>query len=176
MEPQFNTLITYALQDVIRNGTGRSVLPGFRYDYGLAGKTGTTDEYRDSWFAGFSGNYLTVVWIGRDDNKTTGLTGAAGAAKVWSKVMQQMPLQRLELGYHEDLMAYRVIYSLDQEREDCSLDRQLPILLDSLPLEGLPCADRMQYDPDNNDELQHFEPRPDKQPPKRKSWWQRIFG
>jgi oxaloacetate decarboxylase alpha subunit len=44
-------------------------------DYNLAGKTGTTDELRDSWFAGFSGDYLAVVWLGRDDKaKTDNLT------------------------------------------------------------------------------------------------------
>ena len=128
VEPQFNNLINYALQEVVRSGTARSVLTGFRYDYGLAGKTGTTDDYRDSWFAGFSGNYLTVVWIGRDDNKSTGLTGASGAAKIWAKLMQQIPLQRLELPYHEEIIPQLVYYSLDFDRQDCSLSRQLPML------------------------------------------------
>jgi penicillin-binding protein 1B len=179
VEPQFNYLINYALQEVVRSGTGRGVLNGFRYDYGLAGKTGTTDDYRDSWFAGFSGNYLTIVWIGRDDNKSTGLTGASGAAKVWAKLMQKIPLQRLELPYNEDVISQRVYYSLDQERQDCSLSRQLPILLESLPLQRLPCAERMPYDLDYEDELQHFEPGQRQQlrkSRKRKSFWQSIFG
>jgi penicillin-binding protein 1B len=179
VEPQFNYVINYALQEVIRSGTGRGVLNGFRYDYGLAGKTGTTDNYRDSWFAGFSGNYLTIVWIGRDDNKSTGLTGASGAAKVWAKLMQQIPLQRLELPYNEDVISQRVYYSLDQERQDCSLSRQLPILLESIPLQRLPCAERMQYDFDHEDELQHFEPGQRQQLRKirkRKSFWESIFG
>lgn len=173
VEPQFNNLISYALQEVIRTGTGRNVSRGFRYDYGLAGKTGTTDEYRDSWFAGFSGNYLTVVWIGRDDNQSTGLTGASGAARVWSKLMQNMPLQRLELPFHEDIIPQKIYYSIDQDQQDCTLTRQLPILLESLPLERLPCAEYMQYDLDGEDEQQHFERR---QNQKRKSFWQRIFG
>ena len=180
VEPQFNNLINYALQEVVRSGTARSVSNGFRYDYGLAGKTGTTDDYRDSWFAGYSGNYLAVVWVGRDDNKSTGLTGASGAARLWSKAMQQMPLQRLQLPYHEDIIPQMIYYSLDQKANDCSLSRQLPMLIESLPLERLPCAERMQYDLQNKDEEQHFEPN-DKQrsaPPKRKreSFWKRIFG
>ncbi|NND00721.1 MAG: penicillin-binding protein 1B [Gammaproteobacteria bacterium] len=173
VEPQFNNLIIYALQEVVRKGTARGVLNGFRHDYGLAGKTGTTDDYRDSWFAGFSGNYLTVVWVGRDDNQPTGLTGASGAARIWSKSMQQMPLQRLELPYHEDVVAQRVYYSLDFAQQDCSLSRQLPMLVASLPLESLPCAELMQYDP-NDDEKKHFQPLPRKQ--QKKSFWQRIFG
>jgi penicillin-binding protein 1B len=181
-EPQYNTLITYALQDVVRNGTARSVLNGFRYDYGLAGKTGTTDDYRDSWFAGFSGNYLLVIWIGRDDNKSTGLTGASGAARVWAKVMQQLPLERLELPFHEDVTAQRIYYSEIPERQDCGLVRQLPILIDSLPLDRLPCAEFMQYHQDD-EEPQHFEPWPpdsgdsQRTPERRKkSLWERIFG
>ena len=179
--PEFNSLITYALQEVVRNGTARVVLNGFTHDYGLAGKTGTTDDYRDSWFAGFSGNYLTVVWVGRDDNESTGLTGASGAAKIWSRVMRNIPQQRLEIGFHENLIAQRIVYSLDPEIEDCSLTRQLPVLLASLPLEQLQCAERMQYHFGDEQELQHFEPRPQDQPagkdkPKRKSFWERIFG
>ena len=178
IEPEATMLINYALQDVVRNGTARSVSRGFRYDYGLAGKTGTTDDYRDSWFAGFSGNYLTVVWVGRDDYKTTRLTGASGAARLWSKAMQSMPLQRLELGYSDDVISQAVHYSVDPLAQDCSLTRNLPMLIDSLGSENIPCADRIQYDLDNDEELQHFEPLPNGQPPRRKkkSWWQRVFG
>lgn len=178
VEPQFNNLINYALQEVVRRGTGRVVSNGFRYDYGLAGKTGTTDEYRDSWFAGFSGNYLTVVWVGRDDNKSTGLTGASGAARLWSKVMQKIPMQRLELPYNENIIPQLVHYSLEFEKYDCSLSRQLPILMASLPLERIPCAERMQYDLEN-EEQRHFEPNLNATPPtktKPKSFWERIFG
>ncbi len=178
IEPEFASLINYALQDVVRNGTARNVLTGFRYDYGLAGKTGTTDNYRDSWFAGFSGNYLTVVWVGRDDNTPTKLTGASGAAKIWAKSMQKMPLQRLELGYNDALLRREVFYSLNPEEQDCSLSRSLPMMIESLELENIPCADRLESDLENDEELQHFEPLPDSAPrrKKRKSWWRRIFG
>lgn len=167
VKPQFNNLIIYALQQVVRNGTARNVLNGFHHDYGLAGKTGTTNDYRDSWFAGFSGNYLAVIWVGRDDNQPTGLTGASGAARIWSKLMQKLPLQRLKLPHHEAIKTQRVYYSVDPNQQDCSLSRQLPILIDSLPLERLPCAERMQYDLKYDDEQKQF---------KRKSLWQRIFG
>ena len=178
VDPEFTLLINYALQNVVRNGTARNVLRGFRYDYGLAGKTGTTDEYRDSWFAGFSGNYLTVIWVGRDDYQTTGLTGASGAARLWAKSMQSMPLQRFELGYSDAVISQTVHYSLDPLQQDCSLSRNLPMMIESLEIEKIPCVDRFEYDLDNDDEFRHFEPNTDGTPPRRKKkpWWRRIFG
>ncbi len=181
VEPEHTHLINYALQDAVRNGTGRGVLNGFQFDYGLAGKTGTTNDYRDSWFAGFSGNYLTVVWVGRDDNKSTRLTGASGAARVWSNAMQSMPLQRLELGYSEKIITREVYYSQDSSAVDCELSRRLPILLASLDSENISCANRMQYDYEPElDELKHFEASEEERPierrKKKKSFWKRLFG
>ena len=175
IEPEFNALINYALQETVRTGTARGVSREFRYDYGLAGKTGTTDEYRDSWFAGYSGNYLTVVWIGRDDNQSTGLTGASGAARVWSKIMSNLPLERLTLPQHSEIVPQRIHYSLDPEQNDCSLTRQLPVLKRSIPLANVPCMYDMRYDDDqeaepSKQEERHFEPR------KKQSLWERIFG
>merc|ERR1711923_690665 len=77
-------LLQYGMRAVVKEGTGRGVyryLPG---DFRVAGKTGTTNDGRDSWFAGFSGDLVAVTWIGRDDNGGTGLTGSSGALKVWA--------------------------------------------------------------------------------------------
>ena len=62
-------------------GTGRTS-PFARL--GVAGKTGTSNDNRDSWFAGFDNRRVSVVWVGRDDNKVTGLTGASGALRLWN--------------------------------------------------------------------------------------------
>ncbi len=182
VDSEFNTLINFALQEVVRSGTARGVLNGFKYDYGLAGKTGTTDNYRDSWFAGFSGNYLSVVWIGRDDNQSTGLTGASGAAQVWSKVMQKLPLQPLVLPEHEEMISHTVYTSFDPQFQDCSVSRQLPIMLDSLPLENVACEGLIKYDLQDEGEQYHFEksPRPEQTGrervrKKRRPFWKRIF-
>jgi penicillin-binding protein 1B len=56
----------------------------------VAGKTGTSSDTHDSWFAGFTGSYLAVVWVGYDDNRATGLTGAAGALPVWVDTMASL--------------------------------------------------------------------------------------
>jgi penicillin-binding protein 1B len=56
----------------------------------VAGKTGTSDDLRDSWFAGFTNDRLIVAWVGNDANRATGLTGAAGASRVWAEVLNRL--------------------------------------------------------------------------------------
>ncbi|MEN8215303.1 MAG: penicillin-binding protein 1B [Pseudomonadota bacterium] len=78
-------LLNYALQKAVREGTGRYIArKSLAKDLVLAGKTGTTNNSMDSWFAGFGSDLLTVTWVGRDDNKPMGLTGASGAMVIWS--------------------------------------------------------------------------------------------
>ncbi len=76
-------LINYTLQKAVREGTGRHVARKLPKELILAGKTGTTNDLKDSWFAGFSTDLLTVTWVGRDDNKPMGLTGGSGAMAIW---------------------------------------------------------------------------------------------
>ncbi len=77
-------LLHYALQQAVRKGTGRKVAKTFSSNMILAGKTGTTNKLRDSWFAGFSSELLAVTWVGRDDNKPMGLSGGNGALVIWA--------------------------------------------------------------------------------------------
>lgn len=89
-------LTQYAMQRAMREGTGRSAYNRLPQSLNLAGKTGTTNDSRDSWFAGFSQDVLAVVWLGRDDNGKTSLTGATGALQVWTDFMRRadpLPLQ-----------------------------------------------------------------------------------
>ncbi|MGM0570731.1 penicillin-binding protein 1B [Marinobacter sp.] len=90
-DPAAVHLVQYAMQEVMREGTGRSAYRTIPENLGLAGKTGTTDDGRDSWFAGFSGDLLAVTWVGRDDNGPTSLTGATGALPVWTRFMAAVP-------------------------------------------------------------------------------------
>lgn len=80
-------LLEYALKEVVSAGTARSASNRLPAGLVVAGKTGTTDDQRDSWFAGYSGDLLAVVWIGRDDNGVTALTGATGALPAWAGLM-----------------------------------------------------------------------------------------
>ena len=69
------------------DGTGRSSQQQLA-GRAIAGKTGTTNDMRDSWFAGFDAKATTVVWLGRDDNKPLPVTGSGGALPIWSSIMQ----------------------------------------------------------------------------------------
>jgi penicillin-binding protein 1B len=75
---------------VTTHGTGREAAARLPRGLIVAGKTGTSSDTRDSWFAGFTGSYLSVVWVGYDDNRPTGLTGAAGALPIWAETMASL--------------------------------------------------------------------------------------
>jgi penicillin-binding protein 1B len=83
-------LLNWALEQVMLNGTGASVYAYVPPDLRLAGKTGTTDELRDSWFAGYGEDRSIVIWVGRDDNQPAGLTGASGALQIWAPLVRDL--------------------------------------------------------------------------------------
>jgi len=95
--PQHIFLVNTALQKVMSEGTGASISRYMPASLPAAGKTGTSDDLRDSWFAGFTGDRLAIVWLGKDDNKPTGLTGSSGALMVWGRVMAGLDAQPLDL-------------------------------------------------------------------------------
>ncbi len=90
-------LLNTALQEAVRQGTGKSLAAYVADSCKVAGKTGTSNDLRDSWFAGFTGDMLCVVWLGRDDNKPTGLTGATGALQVWGEIIAGLQVKPLDL-------------------------------------------------------------------------------
>lgn len=83
-------MLNYALQNVMREGTGRRAYRYLPAELTLAGKSGTSNDQRDSWFAGYSGNYSSVVWMGHDDNSPTSLTGSRGALEVWARTLAKL--------------------------------------------------------------------------------------
>jgi penicillin-binding protein 1B len=136
-------LLHYALREVVREGTGRGVYRYLPEGFDVAGKTGTTNNGRDSWFAGFSGDLLAVSWIGRDDNGGTGLTGGSGALKVWAHFMARA--SQRSLGYR---MPDGVeLHSIDDSNgyltgKGCPNSRAMPFISGSQPRQSTNCSPR----------------------------------
>ena len=105
LDPAATYLTNTVLQEVMREGTGRSAYKVLPKSLVLAGKTGTTNDLKDSWFAGYSGDYLAVFWVGRDDNKSAGVTGASGSLKLWSALMKQIATQSVILARPDSVIS-----------------------------------------------------------------------
>lgn len=138
------TLLNAGLTAAVDIGTARGLrtqMPD--QGRGVAGKTGTTDDGRDSWFAGFTGDMLTVVWLGRDDNQPTGLTGATGALPLWGDIMagvSQRPYQPRDREGIELLWIDRTTGL--RSAEGCSGAVELPYLAGTGPEEQTDCGRR----------------------------------
>ena len=138
--PETNFLINYALQDVVKNGTAKRI-QSLGSNLNLAGKTGTTNDYRDAWFAGYSGNYVSVVWVGRDDNKPIGLSGGSGALPVWVDYMNRLKLTPVALPEPEGIeWLWLENNSGKLSNERCADARYLPVMSAYLPEEASSCA------------------------------------
>jgi len=87
LTPQTVYMVTSLLQGVLVRGTAAGAAAGIPGD--VAGKTGTTNKRRDSWFGGYARERATVVWVGYDDNSTTRLSGARAALPIWIRFMSK---------------------------------------------------------------------------------------
>ncbi|MFZ3022999.1 penicillin-binding protein 1B, partial [Pseudomonas sp.] len=134
-------LVQNAMQRVMREGTGRSVYSQLPASLNLAGKTGTSNDSRDSWFAGFSQDLLTVVWLGRDDNGKTPLTGATGALQVWTGFMRKADPLPLDMPLPDNvIMAWIDPRTGEGSDASCPQARQMPYIRGSEPAPGSACG------------------------------------
>lgn len=157
MSPSDAYLLQYGMQAVMQRGTGRGAYKTVPTNIVLAGKTGTTNDQRDSWFAGFGDNYLAVAWIGRDDNGKTPLTGSSGALAVWSDLFASLPVRSFAAREEPSIVALWVDETngkLTQQR--CDGARLLPFESGVEPVERGDC--------------EWFENTP------VKNWFNRLFG
>ena len=126
MSPSAAYLTKYAMHQVTKTGTAKA-LSWQHKNLKIAGKTGTTDDLRDSWYAGFDRNETTVVWLGRDDNKPTGLTGSTGELTVYSQLLKQHHGRSISLTPPENVMlGYFSNNTGEPSAKDCQNTVKLP--------------------------------------------------
>ena len=152
-------LLNYALYKVTVEGTAKRIsqtFPGIN----MAGKTGTTDDYRDSWFTGFDRNNVATVWVGNDDNQPIGLTGASGALPIFVNYQRLQSPKSLSRRFPQGLG----IANFDRSSGDimapgCPNTLNVPAVLDVLPAPS---------------DCKGMPPPADKK--KKRTWWDRLLG
>jgi len=160
-------LITAALQGVVREGTGQGLRSYIPPEIGAAGKTGTTDEQRDAWFAGFTGDHLAIVWIGYDDNRAARLAGSTAALPVWGDLMAALAPAPLALPKPEAIENIWIDPQTNLRGDSqCQGAVELPFAQGSAPREFAPCASTAGAVIDAVDNTVQ----------RAKTWLDRVFG
>ncbi|MDK9773004.1 penicillin-binding protein 1B [Vibrio sp. B181a] len=127
VDQQAAWLTTYAMKQGVAQGTGRFLQSQFAWA-ALAGKTGTSNDSRDSWFVGVDGREVTTVWLGRDDNKSTKLTGSSGALRVYAEYLKQRIPERLELPWPKQVTTLGFQKAANGALEmNCRSEYKLPV-------------------------------------------------
>jgi len=152
------SVLNYALTQVVEQGTARA-LPGLLgKDVVVAGKTGTTNDRRDSWFVGYTRNRVAVAWVGEDDNRPAGVTGSNAAMRIWASLFRELTLQSVDLRVPDG--AYWLWVDSATGRltgEDCAGAVQMPFISGSEPRDMTACLATAQDE-------------------EKESFWRKIFG
>lgn len=135
-------ILNSLLQKVVEMGTaepaGRA-LPHLR----AAGKTGSSDDLRDSWFAGFTGEHLVVVWVGRDDNQPMQLTGATGALPIWIDLMSAVNSRALQTAVPAKVEWVKIDADTGyRSNGKCEKEVELPFIMGTAPDQLAGCRSR----------------------------------
>lgn len=135
VKPEAMFLLEYAMQGVFDRGTARTAQRALDRNLPLAGKTGTTNDERDSWFAGYGDDLLGVVWLGHDDNRDTGLTGATGALRVWTDIMVRLDIQPRYVQSPTGVQWSEILRQpvLHPGERDCAVTRRMPFRTGTQP-------------------------------------------
>ena len=133
-------LTTWAMQQVAEYGTASALGNSALASLHAAGKTGTSDDMRDSWFAGFTGEHLAVFWMGRDDNKPTTLFGSSGGLRAWRDLFAKLPSRPLSAAPGEGLeMAWINPASGRRTESQCEGAQQVPVIAGTLSADTEGC-------------------------------------
>ncbi len=125
-------LLNWNLEQVMHMGTGTSAYNYLPPALRLAGKTGTTDDLRDSWFAGYGEDRVVVVWIGRDDNQPAGLTGAEGALQIWAPLVRDLRVRSFNPEQPDGVETVMT--------DGCSGPIEIPYIAGHAPVDEAPCS------------------------------------
>ena len=140
-------LVNYAMNKVTKEGTARylnAALPAWKNS---AGKTGTTNKNVDSWFAGFTGQHVVSVWIGRDDNKPSGFTGASGALRVWADFVKSINTKPFKPKRPKTIKFLKVDSSSGLiYNSECGESITIPFLVGTEPSEISECVPEIYYE------------------------------
>jgi penicillin-binding protein 1B len=151
------SVLNYALTQVVEQGTAKA-LPGLLGSSAtIAGKTGTTNDRRDSWFVGYTRDHVAVSWVGKDDNSPAGVTGSNAAMHLWAGLFRQLPFEPFDLRMPDGVSWLWV----DSESgwvtgQQCERAVQIPFLEGSAPRQSTACLEAQE----DNEE----------------SFWRKLFG
>lgn len=141
LDPKISHLVHWALKQTLKDGTGRSARHFLSPSRVLAGKTGTSDDQRDAWFAGYGATLQATVWVGQDDNSPMRLTGSSGALPIWARFMEAARAasveQRPPRGVVEQSVDAESMLPADR---GCSKLLQVPFVEGAVPSERAPCS------------------------------------
>ncbi|XDF77334.1 penicillin-binding protein 1B [Aliivibrio fischeri] len=124
---QATWLTVYGMKRTVSEGTARFL--NSKYSWAaLAGKTGTSNDSRDSWYAGIDGREVAITWLGRDDNKPMKLTGSSGALRVYADYLSMRSPEVLQLPWPNEVTTAGFDLQSNKTLEpDCSGRVKLPI-------------------------------------------------
>lgn len=141
LDPAQVFIMTTLLQNNVRTGTGRSLYATVPTSLAIAGKTGTSNELRDSWFAGFTRDKLAVTWMGLDDDRPAKVTGAEGALKIFGDIFRTI---RAQPGNWPVPEGAEVVWIDPETRlrgdESCPGALQLGFVTGTAPTDYAPCT------------------------------------
>ena len=137
-------VLNFALTRVVEEGTARNLHALVGNDSLIAGKTGTTNERRDSWFVGYTRNRVAVAWVGRDDNKPAGVTGSNAAMRVWAALFRQLPVSAVDLRMPDGANFVWVDMQHNARTDPSCADAvQIPFIDGTEPVSTTACLDKL---------------------------------
>jgi len=152
------SVLNYALTQVVEQGTASKLPALLGRAVTVAGKTGTTNDRRDSWFVGYTRDRVAVAWVGNDDNRPAGVTGSNAAMHLWAGLFRGLPLEPVDLRMPDGAAWHWVDAASGRlSAQQCAGAVQVPYVAGSEPTAMTKCLAAAQEE-DNE------------------SFWRKIFG